>query len=282
MGLVKVVYCANFVDRYNRFIYIDSIKTYDTKSLTFLNTLIASTAHFVTIIKDIYKSPHKLLYWYKKMNKINIDPINKFYPHLFYYQKQIDSYFNDINITEICIVYTDGSHENNIVVIGYEDIASYGIYIRFSNKEYKISQPIGTQSILYAEQYVIAVVPHILDILKINAYNRLIVMTDNLITFESRYKLTNKPIYPTLINKIRNMLNEHTIINKVKSHQLIDSIVGNNYADFFAKECMYKNYEGQSPFTPWFTWENLTIACRDLRCYGLTDFRECWDILDPG
>ena len=168
-------------------------------------------------------------------------------------------------------------------MIGYENIASYDIYIILNNIKYKICQPIGNQSILYAEQYALAVIPYILIKLKIDSYNRMLMMTDNLITFESVYKASNKLTFPTLIHRIRDIVkSKNAIIHKVKSHQKVDPIIGNNYADSFAKEVLYLNYKSQTPFTPWFSWENLTVACRDLRCYGLTDQRECWDILDPG
>ena len=37
MELIKIIYGANFVDRYNKFVYLDSIKSCDYNSLKFLN-----------------------------------------------------------------------------------------------------------------------------------------------------------------------------------------------------------------------------------------------------
>ena len=112
------------------------------KHRRFIDTLVAIIAHFVTICKDIYNSPHKLSYWNKKYNKIAKSPINFFFPKIFYSQTEIDNYLSSINYTtHDLLIYTDGSHEYNEDKINFENVSSIGIYIEYNHSEYFISQP---------------------------------------------------------------------------------------------------------------------------------------------
>ena len=44
------------------------------------------------------------------------------------------------------LIYTDGSQEYNEDKINYENVAAIGMYIRYNNGEYRISQPIGNKT----------------------------------------------------------------------------------------------------------------------------------------
>ena len=156
------------------------------------------------------------------------------------------------------LIYTDGSQEYSEDKLNYENVASIGIYIKFNNSEYRILQPIGNQTILFAEQYALALIPKLLG------YNRILIFIDNLPTYFTIYRKNIIPLYPTLIHSIQHYINSKTLVFKVKSHNEKDPINGNNIADSLANQASEKNYIISPRFTPCFTCEYPFCAHRNL------------------
>ena len=89
-------------------------------------------------------------------------------------------------------------------------------------------------------------------------------------------KIPEKPLFPQITDKIHNMVN-----SKVMIHVVPDPITGNNMADEPAKVAKKQCYEN-TIHAPWFNWNYAKIVRRHLWCYGLTDWLDFSQVLDPG
>ena len=105
--------------------------------------------------------------------------------------------------------------------------AGIGIFVSKNLDQYHFLHAIGSQSIFYAELYVIAIIKHLLNKLNLPTSNRIEIFCDNQSVFKTIYKQNNNEIYPHLANKCREMINHHNIIiHKVKSYIPTDTIMG--------------------------------------------------------
>ena len=96
----------------NKLIYNTQIKTTALHHLEFIDTLIGVMAHFVTIAKDMYVLPHKVI---KKTKKIKSLPqYNILYPHNFNSQTSLSRFLHkkEINSNDL-FIWTDGSYEHD-------------------------------------------------------------------------------------------------------------------------------------------------------------------------
>ena len=134
--------------------------------------------------------------------------------------------------------------------------------------------------ILYAEQYALAIIPDLIYKLNIIDYNNTHIFTDNLITFDGVYKFPKNPSYPKLLHKIHNYVNSKTILHKVTAHNPHDQIIGSQFAHNEANAARISSWRKKVQ-TPWFTWCYAKCARKNHWCYGQTDWRDIWDVLDP-
>ncbi len=136
------------------------------------------------------------------------------------------------------------------------------MYIEYNNKKYYFKQAIGSQSILYAEQYILAIAPFIFEKCNIPYKNkRVFGFTDSQTTLKSIYHLPENPAHFDILNKIRNNIVSHKNfwINKVTAH--LDrinpnlEIKGNSIADKLANAA--RDISNKFTIkTPWFkNWD---------------------------
>ena len=117
-----------------------------------------------------------------------------------------NSWIENDFIDDDVIIYTDGSYYNNwndnAQIYEYGGI---GVWIVYNKQEYVSRQPMDQQHILYCKQYVLAILPELLQRFH-NNYSDL-QFTNNQTTFENIMKRPKQVLYSNLLDKIRNSLN---------------------------------------------------------------------------
>ena len=94
--------------------------------------------------------------------------------------------------------------------------------IKHNNGECKISQTIGNQSILYAEEYVLAMIPEIIYTLTLqNTSEEYSLQT---IFLPSSLFIDRMPVHPIPTNRLQNYIPSKVFIYKVNSHNKADPI----------------------------------------------------------
>ena len=142
-----------------KFYYNPGIKTKIPQMVIFLNTSIGIITQWVTIAKDMYIAPRKIQRRQNGINKKPKVPINHFYHHYLHSNEEHLALLRKNQCTaEDLVAYTDGSRKEVINdAAGIYEYSGVGIYLRCRNVEYTFSQILGMQSILYNEQYALAI-----------------------------------------------------------------------------------------------------------------------------
>ncbi len=226
--------------------------------------------------RDFYETPTKINWRESHLPNTPLT-FNYLMPTFLKNQISVNKYFERNNITHRDIVfYSDGSFKDYKSRYNRR-AAGIGIYIEYNNKCYYFSQAIGVQSILFSEQYIIAIFPEICKAIGI-PYNdrRVFGFTDSQITYINTYKIPQHPAYIDILTKIRENITDHKKfwLNKVAAHlDRIDKsleIIGNSEADKLANYARAISNKYTIP-TPWFgDWDFSKLEWRYLDAPALT------------
>ena len=149
----KIISGCNFWCSENENFRINiNIKQIQTKEFKFLKHLISYIHQYVYIVTNIKLNKANRIKWERKynlqqINHIRIPLILETFQQWKIFKQQFITY-NDI------IISTDGSFDNNV--------SGIGIYAKNYNNNHYWSQPIGWQSIQFAEIYALAKIPILL------------------------------------------------------------------------------------------------------------------------